>query len=122
LCLACARLDVLEYLPAGDIALTRRATKYSGRTAVVVRFSRSRKRYERQGILAEIAAIEKAEQECATDANERAAARERGSARRREEDRELVVQMTRRIESMFPGCPPAEATAIAAHTAARGSG
>ena len=42
LCLACARLGDLEYLGAGDAALTRRATKYSARSAVVVRFSRSR--------------------------------------------------------------------------------
>ena len=41
-------------LPAGDMALTRRATKYSGKSATVVRFSRSRGRYERQGILVEI--------------------------------------------------------------------
>jgi hypothetical protein len=51
LCLPCARLDDLEYLPAGDAALTRRAGGYSERTAVVVRFSRSRGRYERQGVL-----------------------------------------------------------------------
>lgn len=48
LCLACAGLGDLEYLPSGDAALTRCAGKYSGRTAVVVRFSRSRARYERQ--------------------------------------------------------------------------
>jgi hypothetical protein len=53
LCLLCARLDELEYLPAGDTALTRRSTRHSERTAVVVRFSRSRGRYERQGILVE---------------------------------------------------------------------
>ena len=55
LCMQCAGFGDLEYLPAGDMALTRRATKYSERIAVVVRFSRSRKRYERQGILVEIA-------------------------------------------------------------------
>ena len=59
-----AALDDLEYLPAGDAALTRRAAKYSGRTAVVVRFSRSRGRYERQGILVEETALKKAELEC----------------------------------------------------------
>ncbi|MGH9631498.1 MAG: DUF2293 domain-containing protein, partial [Bryobacteraceae bacterium] len=44
LCLACARLNDLEYLPSGDAALTRRAGKYSGHSALVVRFSRSRGR------------------------------------------------------------------------------
>ena len=45
LCLQCARLDDLEFLPSDDAALTRRASKYSGRVAVVVRFSRARGRY-----------------------------------------------------------------------------
>ena len=45
LCLSCADFDHLEYLPRGDAALTRRAKNYSGLSAVVVRFSRSRARY-----------------------------------------------------------------------------
>ncbi len=52
LCLKCAHLDHLVWLPAGDTALTRRSRKYSSLSAVVVRFSRSRGRYERQGVLA----------------------------------------------------------------------
>src|SRR4029077_804632 len=46
LCLRCADLDHLVYLPRGDTALTRRARKRSALSAVVVRFSRSRRRYE----------------------------------------------------------------------------
>jgi hypothetical protein len=122
LCLSCAGLGDLEFLPSGDAAMTRRAAKYSARKAVVVRFSRSRGRYERQGILVEIAGLEKAEQECAEDAGERAAARVRGAERRREQDHELVIQMSRQIGALFPGCPPDEVTAIAKHTAVRGSG
>lgn len=122
LCMQCAGFGDLEYLPAGDTALTRRATKYGERVAVVVRFSRSRKRYERQGILVEIAAIEKAERECMEDAEERAAGRVREAERRREEDRQLVSRMTDRIRGLFPGCPRQELAAIAAHTAKRGSG
>lgn len=122
LCLSCARLDDLEFLPSGDTALTRRATKYSGRLAVVVRFSRSRKRYERQGILVEQSALEKAEHECTQDADERAAARERGAERRREEDRVLVACMAQQIGTLFPSCPPPDVAAIARHTAQRGSG
>lgn len=57
LCLVCARLDHLVFLPAGDAGLTRRAHRASTLTAVVVRFSRSRKRYERQGLLVEPAAL-----------------------------------------------------------------
>jgi hypothetical protein len=122
LCIACAGLADLEFLAAGDVALTRRAARYSARNAVVVRFHRSRKRYERQGILIESAALEKAEWECVQDAEERAAARQRNAVWRREQDRKLVVQMTRRIGILFPGCSSEELSSIAEHTATRGSG
>ena len=122
LCLPCALLDGLEFVPSGDAALTRRATKYSKRSAAVVRFNRSRKRYERQGILVEDAALEKAEQECVQDAGERAAARARAAVQRCEQDRKLVAQMINLIAELFPGCPAGEVAAIAEHTAVRGSG
>jgi hypothetical protein len=57
-CMSCADLDHLMFLPAGDAALTRRAKKGSRLSAVVVRWSRTRKRYERQGILVEESALE----------------------------------------------------------------
>ena len=57
LCLVCARLDHLVFLPAGDAGLTRRARRASTLTVVVVRFSRSRQRYERQGLLVEPVAL-----------------------------------------------------------------
>lgn len=60
LCMGCAGMAHLEYLPAGDAGLTRRAKKASTMSAVVVRFSRSRRRYERQGILVEPAALDQA--------------------------------------------------------------
>jgi hypothetical protein len=56
-CLRCAGLNDLELLPAGDALLTRRAKARSKRHAVVVRFSRARKRYERQGVLVEPQAL-----------------------------------------------------------------
>lgn len=122
LCMPCARLGDLEFLPSGDAALTRRAGRYSDRTAVVVRFSRSRGRYERQGILVEKPALEKAEQECSEDAGARAKARAAGTARRQEQDLELIARITAEIGRLFPRCPPREAAAIAAHTATRNSG
>jgi hypothetical protein len=122
LCLPCANLGELEFLPSGDTALTRRATKYGGMRVVVVRFSRSRKRYERQGILVPEAALRKAEEECAADAGERAAARDRAAIARRNQDAVFTTEMTAKIRSLFPGCPAAEAQRIAAHTALRGSG
>ncbi len=65
-CLACAGLGDLEYLPAGDALLTRRAKAASARGAVVVRFSRTRGRYERLGLLVEPQALADAEREAAS--------------------------------------------------------
>jgi len=63
LCLKCAGIADLVFLGRGDPKLTRRAHSYSSKYAVVVRFSKTRKRYERQGILVQPAALEKAESE-----------------------------------------------------------
>lgn len=62
-CLRCVGLEDLEFLPAGDALLTRRAKAKSARSAVVVRFSRSRRRYERQGLLVEPQALTDAERD-----------------------------------------------------------
>jgi hypothetical protein len=56
-CLRCVGLDDLEFLPAGDALLSRRVKAKSTRCAVVVRFSRNRRRYERQGLLVEPPAL-----------------------------------------------------------------
>jgi hypothetical protein len=56
-CLDCIGLGDLEFLPAGNAQATRRAKAMSARCAVVVRFSRRRKRYERQGLLVEPKAL-----------------------------------------------------------------
>lgn len=60
-CLRCVGLADLAFLPAGDALLTRRVKARSARHAVVVRFSKSRKRYERQGLLVEPEALREAE-------------------------------------------------------------
>jgi len=122
LCLTCADLDHLVYLPRGDTALTRRARKHSALSAVVVRFSRARKHYERQGVLVEEPALEQAEAECSADAEQRSVQRERAEIYRDKQDQVLAMRMAESIRQMFPGCPPEEAQAIAAHTSVRGSG
>ena len=122
LCMACADLDHLVFLPRGDAALTRRAGKHTTLRAVVVRFSRARKRYERQGILVEEAALEQAEQECLADADARALARERAAQRRAQEDAEYITAFARRVGDLYPGCPSAEQTAIARHACLKYSG
>ena len=122
LCLECADLDHLVYLGSGDAALTRRATKHSSLWAVVVRFSRSRGRYERQSVMVQPEALEKAEEECLADADLRAARQVRDAERRKMEDVGLAARMAEKIRELYPGCPAEEARRIAAHTAARGSG
>jgi hypothetical protein len=88
LCLTCADLDHLIFLSAGDAALTRRSRKYSTLAAVVLKWSRARKRYERQGLLVEAKALEQAEVECLADSEARARRRERAAERRAEVDRQ----------------------------------
>lgn len=122
LCLTCAEMDHLVFLPAGDAALTRRAKRASRLSAVVVRFSRARRRYERQGLLVEEPALDQAEVECLADAELRARRRERDALRRAGDDLELQRRMAAKIASLFPGCPSERAHEIACHAAARGSG
>ena len=122
LCVDCADLGHLVFLPSGDAALSRRAKRISGLSAVVVQWSRSRKRYERQGILAEVEAIERAEQECLSDAEARARRRERDEARRADEDMRFQAEFAAAIRKLFPRCPSSRADAMARHAAMRGSG
>lgn len=122
LCLECADLGHLVFLPSGDAALTRRARKASGLSAVVVRFSRARRRYERQGILVEDVALEQAEAECLADAEARAKRRERQRLRRAEHDLAFQAEMAAEVLRLFPGCPRARAEEIVRHAGARGSG
>jgi hypothetical protein len=122
LCLACADMDHLVFLPSGEAALTRRAKKASGLSAVVVRWSRTRKRYERQGLLVEDAALEHAEQQCLADEDARIRRRVRDRERRAAADVELQAAMVREIRQLFPRCPAGRAKAIAQHTSLRGSG
>jgi hypothetical protein len=122
LCMACADFDHLVFLPRGDTALTRRARKASSLSVVVVRFSPARKRYERQGILVEEAALARAEEECLADGEARARRRMRDEERRVGLDAEFRAAFAAAISRQFPGCPPERSSAIAAHAALRGSG
>ena len=122
LCLECADLDHLVYLTRGDATLTRRARKHSTLSAVVVRFSRARGRYERQGCLVEEAALLKAEEECLSDAEARSYRREREAARRVEKDVAFTGKLAGKILDLFPCCPPEEGLTIAEHASLRGSG
>jgi hypothetical protein len=121
-CLDCADLGHLEFLPSGDAALTRRARKGSRLSAAVVCWNARRYRYERQGILAEPAAIEQAARECLSDADVRTPCRTRVQSRRADQDLRFRGEFAAAIREQFPGCPVDRAEAIALHAAARGSG
>jgi hypothetical protein len=121
-CLDCADLGHLVYLPRGDAALTRRAREASALWAVVVRRNRRQGRYERQGLLVEEHALARAESACLADAQVRRRRREREAARLAAADVRFAAELAARIRQLFPGCPEERAAGIAAHTSARGSG
>jgi hypothetical protein len=122
LCLECADLDHLEFLPRGDAAITRRSRKYSKLWAIVVEWSRSRKRYERQGILAEPEAIERALAESEADSEERERRRERETVRRESLDRKYVAEFAQAIRQQFPTIPSGADIKIAEHACLKHSG
>jgi hypothetical protein len=122
LCLSCADLDHLYFLPSGDAALTRRAKKYSKLYAVVLKWSRTRKRYERQGLLVESEALEKAESECLEDAEFRERRRERQAEKRQLLDQQYVKTFAEKIREHYPGCPADREFVIAEHACMKYSG
>ena len=122
LCLTCADMDHLIFLPSGDAALTRRAGKYSTLSAVVLQWSRARKRYERQGLLVEDAALQRAEQECLADEVVRLSRREREAERRAEMDQEYLMRFAARVRELFPSCPAGREPVIAEHASQKYSG
>lgn len=122
LCLSCADLDHLVFLAPGDAALTRRARRHSTLAAVVLKWSRARKRYERQGLLVENEALEKAEQECLADSESRARRREREAEKYAEMDQKYIGQFALRVRELFPRCPSGREIAIAQHACLKYSG
>ena len=122
LCLSCADLDHLVFLPRGDSALTRRARKYSTLSPVVLRFSRPRKQYEREGVLVEEEALARAEQECVDDAEPRKLARARAAERRERMDEQYGRTFGEHVKRVFPSCPTRERDTIAEHACQKHSG
>ncbi|MFC5822926.1 DUF2293 domain-containing protein [Nonomuraea insulae] len=121
-CLTCTDMDHLVFLPSGNAALSRRAKQESGLAAVVVRYNRRRKVYQRQGLLVEEAALTAAEDRCLADEEVRLLRRDRDRVRRAEQDVEFQQRMAAEIARLFPGCPEPRAREIAEHAAQRGSG
>ena len=122
LCLSCADLDHLVFLPTGSAALTRRSSKYSILSAVVLKWSRARKHYERKGLLVEEAALQRAEQECLEDVDVRARRNERQAERRDELDQEYISSFAKRVRELFPNCPAGREQVIAEYACQKYSG
>jgi len=122
LCLACADLDHLVFLPSGDAALTRRSRKHSTLSAVVLKWSKARKRYERQGLLVEEPALKQAETKCLADEDARAQRRIREANRRAELDITYLTRFAERIRQLYPTCPSKTAISISEHACAKYSG
>ncbi len=122
LCMECSEMGDLVFLPAGDAALTRRASKYSPLRAVVVEWSRTRKRYERQGILVAEEAIERAEKECLGDEEVRMRQRIRNAGRREVLDARYVERFASEIRRRYPSAPAGLEETIAAHACRKYSG
>ena len=122
LCLSCADLDHLVFLPSGDPSITRRARKLSTLAAVVLKWSRARKRYERQGLLVEEDALHEAEASCLADEEARARRRERSALRRAELDEQFVARFAARVRELFPVRPEGRETVIAEHACEKYSG
>ena len=122
LCLSCADLDHLVFLPTGEAALTRRARKHSTLSAVVLKWSRARRRYERQGVLVEEAGLARGEAQCLADADARARRADREAERRTELDREYVERFAWRVRELFPNCPAGTEHTVAEHACLKYSG
>jgi hypothetical protein len=122
LCLSCADLDHLVFLPAGSAALTRRSAKYSTLSAVILQWSRACKRYERQGLLVEESALQRTEQECLADEDIRARRKERQAESRVELDQEYVSSFAKRVHEFFPNYPAGREQVIAEHACKKYSG
>ncbi len=122
LCLACADMDHLVFLPSGDAALTRRSRKHAALSAVVLKWSQARKQYERQGVLVENEALEKAERECEADAGQREIRRAQSVLRRAELDQDYIRRFAARVRELYPNCPAGREQIIAEHTCRKYSG
>ena len=121
-CLSCFDLDHLVFLRKGDSALSRRSKKYSTLSAIVFRYSKSRKRNERIGQLVEGNALIKAEEECLGDAEVRQKRQGRDKIRRDKIDKGFVENFAIEIRKLFPNAPLNVETEIAEHACLKHSG
>jgi hypothetical protein len=122
LCLSCADLDHLVFLPTGDACVSRRAKKHSVLWAVVLKWSRARKRYERQGLLVTEDGLQQAEEACLADADARERRRLRQQEQAAEHDQHYVSRFAQEVTRLYPRCPDLRAATIAKHACQKYSG
>ena len=122
LCLSCADIHHLVFLPTGDACVSHRAKKHSVLWAVVLKWSRARKRYERQGLLVTEEGLRLAEEACLADADVRERRRLRQQEQAAEHDQEYVRRIAKEVLRLFPRCPNLRAAAIAEHACLKYSG
>jgi hypothetical protein len=122
LCLSCGDLDHLMFLLSGDACLSRRAKKHSMLSAIVLKWSKSRKRYERQGLLVTEEGLRQAEETCLADADARERRRLRQQEQAAEHDQEYVRRFAAEVAHQFPRCPRLRAAKIAEHACLKYSG
>lgn len=122
LCLSCAGILSLAFLPSGDVAMTRRSKKNSRYCFVLQEWNQRRKRYERRGQYVEASAISKAETECLADKTIRAE-KNRKAAQRRDVDELLYKQQFAcEIRKCYPKMPKDREFAIVDHACEKHSG
>jgi len=121
-CLKCSGLNRLAFLPSGDVAMTRRAKKYSALSAIVFKWRRRRRRYERQGLLVEEQAITRATEECHADADKRQRRQAQVAVRTAELDKLYIKEFAGRLRELFPYCPVLLENEIAEHACKKYSG
>ncbi|MCG8700799.1 MAG: DUF2293 domain-containing protein, partial [Bacteroidales bacterium] len=100
----------------------RRARKFSKLSAVVLKWSRAGKRYQRQGLLVEEEALQQAEESCLSDSEVRARRRERDAERRAELDEAYVERFAQRVRELYPFTPKGREKVIAKHACRKYSG
>lgn len=122
ICAQCAGIADLVFLPSGDTALTRRATLHTGKKYPVLKFSKARKRNERQGVLVTQEAIDQAKLECEADASEREGKQAVAAKRREKQDAEYRSAFAGRIRELYPSAPAGVEEPIADHACRKYSG
>lgn len=122
ICLTCSDLDHLVFLKSADTALTRRSRNHSKLSTVVYKFSKTRNRIERQGVLVEDKALETAQIECAADDDARRILREKAAIRRDRLDKEYIQKFAERVRKLYPYCPKHAEYQIAEHACEKYSG